>query len=136
MAPKGNVQITYQNPGTAPPMFVAGSLTEPAWQPVELDAEEINGEYIFTKTFELTPGSYSTNSELDRETGGLRTVQNPLVSIVRTRTGNLADTLLESDGTGNYNNLLEVKGKPVETPNHTRCSSSPNFNINTISPRN
>lgn len=51
-----SVTITYERQGTTPPIFVAGSFTEPAWQPVELDHQKVDKEYIFSKAFEITPG--------------------------------------------------------------------------------
>jgi Glycogen recognition site of AMP-activated protein kinase len=52
------VTITYEHHGTTPPIFIAGSFTDPAWQPVELDHKQVNGEYIFSKTFDITPGMH------------------------------------------------------------------------------
>jgi hypothetical protein len=52
------VTINYKQPGTTPPIFVAGSFTEPLWQPTELDYEQVNGEYIFSKSFEVMPGRH------------------------------------------------------------------------------
>jgi hypothetical protein len=52
------VNITYERSGTTPPIFVAGSFTEPAWQPIELDHQQVNDEYVFSKTFDITPGTH------------------------------------------------------------------------------
>jgi hypothetical protein len=52
------VTITYERPGTTPPIFVAGSFTESAWQPIELDHQQVNDEYLFSKTFDITPGTH------------------------------------------------------------------------------
>ena len=53
-----NVTISYQRLGTRPPMFVAGSFTEPLWVAQELDQRDVDGEYIFSKAFEVKPGTY------------------------------------------------------------------------------
>ena len=52
------ITITYERPGTTPPIFVAGSFTQPAWQPIELDAHKVNEEYVFSKTFDVPPGTH------------------------------------------------------------------------------
>jgi hypothetical protein len=50
--------ITYERPGTTPPIFVAGSFTEPPWQPIELDHQQVNEEHVFSKKFDITPGKH------------------------------------------------------------------------------
>lgn len=52
-----SVALTYRRPGTRPPIFVAGTFTEPPWTPQEMEctADE-NGEMIFSKTCRLKPG--------------------------------------------------------------------------------
>ena len=52
------VSITYERPGTTPPIFIAGSFTNPVWQPIELDHQKVNEEYLFSKSFEIVPGTY------------------------------------------------------------------------------
>lgn len=57
------VEITYQHAGTTPPLYVAGSFTEPAWVPEELechrtDEDGKDGDPIFHKTFRVKDGSY------------------------------------------------------------------------------
>ena len=49
--------LTYRRPGTRPPIFVAGSFTDPPWTPQEMEftADE-NGEMTFTMTCVLKEG--------------------------------------------------------------------------------
>ena len=60
------ITITYQHVGTTPPLFVAGTFTQPAWVPQELDySQAIQDDdddkkpgLVFHKTFTLAPGTY------------------------------------------------------------------------------
>jgi len=53
-----SVSITYKKPGTQPPIFVAGSFSEPQWQPQEMQfTTEDGGEHTFHKNIEVPPGS-------------------------------------------------------------------------------
>ncbi|KAK4242604.1 hypothetical protein C8A03DRAFT_29199 [Achaetomium macrosporum] len=50
--------ITYHKPGTRPPVYVAGTFSEPPWQPHEMDCmTREDGEYDFTKEVYGEPGS-------------------------------------------------------------------------------
>lgn len=51
MSPKKNpVTIKYTNSGTQPPVFLAGSFSEPPWHPQEMDfTTGENGEHKFYK---------------------------------------------------------------------------------------
>ena len=51
------VTLRYTNPGAQPPIFLAGSFSEPAWDPIEMEyttAED--GEYQFTKEVMVKEG--------------------------------------------------------------------------------
>ncbi len=50
--------IKYEKLGTKPPIFVAGTFSEPTWHPHEMDYS-INdeGEHIFQKEVHAEPGS-------------------------------------------------------------------------------
>ena len=50
------VTIGYQKPGTQPPIFVAGSWSQPPWQPVPMDYVAVNSEYLFTKIVHVSAG--------------------------------------------------------------------------------
>lgn len=55
MAP---VTITYQKPGTKPPIYVAGTFSDPAWQPEEMEYYlNSDGEHVFKKDLQVKPGS-------------------------------------------------------------------------------
>lgn len=53
-----SVTITYRQPGTQPPIFVAGSFSDPQWQPLEMQfTTDDAGEHTFFKDVEVPPGS-------------------------------------------------------------------------------
>lgn len=58
MAARVPVVITYYKPGTRPPIFVAGTFSDPPWQPQEMEhtARE-DGEHDFKKEVYGEPGS-------------------------------------------------------------------------------
>ncbi|KAL2752522.1 hypothetical protein ACRALDRAFT_2029739 [Sodiomyces alcalophilus JCM 7366] len=50
--------VTFQKPGTQPPLFIAGSFSDPPWEPQEMPfTTDEAGEHVFTKTIHLSPGS-------------------------------------------------------------------------------
>lgn len=50
--------ITYHKPGTRPPLYVAGTFSDPPWQPQEMDhTARDDGEYDFRKEIHVEPGS-------------------------------------------------------------------------------
>lgn len=53
-----SVTLTYQQRGTRPPLYVAGTFSEPAWEPQEMEcsAPDAGGELTFSKTCVLAPG--------------------------------------------------------------------------------
>ena len=52
-----SVTLTYRQRGTRPPIFVAGTFTEPPWTPQEMEcAAGEDGELVFSKTCVLRPG--------------------------------------------------------------------------------
>ena len=70
------VKITYSSPGAVPPVYVAGSFTQPEWQPLELEyaldenkAEEAVDAtaYSFYRTFHLPEGSFQYKFRLGHE---------------------------------------------------------------------
>ncbi|KAF6828607.1 hypothetical protein CMUS01_08513 [Colletotrichum musicola] len=53
-----SVTITYRQPGTQPPIYVAGSFSDPQWQPLEMQfTTDDAGEHTFYKDVEVPPGS-------------------------------------------------------------------------------
>ncbi|KAK3944672.1 hypothetical protein QBC46DRAFT_337359 [Diplogelasinospora grovesii] len=52
------ITITYQKPGTQPPIFVAGTFSDPEWEPQEMDyTTDAQGEHVFKKEVLAEPGS-------------------------------------------------------------------------------
>ncbi|KAM0334280.1 hypothetical protein ACHAQA_001302 [Verticillium albo-atrum] len=52
------VTLTYRKPGTQPPLFVAGTFSDPQWEAQEMQVTTgDDGEHIFSKPLHLTPGS-------------------------------------------------------------------------------
>jgi hypothetical protein len=52
------VTITYRKEGTQPPIYLAGSFSEPPWQPDEMTYTiEENGEHTFRKDFKVEPNA-------------------------------------------------------------------------------
>ncbi|KAH8894807.1 hypothetical protein GQ53DRAFT_63173 [Thozetella sp. PMI_491] len=57
-SPKIPVIITYQKPGTQPPLFVAGTFSDPQWEPIQMEfATDDDGEHIFKKEVAVAPGA-------------------------------------------------------------------------------
>lgn len=54
---KVSVTLTYTSSGAQPPIFLAGSFSEPAWHPQEMDfTTDENGEHNFHKEVEVDEG--------------------------------------------------------------------------------
>lgn len=50
--------ITYQKPGTKPPIYVAGTFSDPEWQLEEMEyIVDADGEHVFRKEVQGEPGS-------------------------------------------------------------------------------
>lgn len=67
MSPQKHVvTIDFRSPGAQPPVFVAGTFSEPQWKPYELDFESYTPEdgdgsspkYLFFKRLEVPAGEY------------------------------------------------------------------------------
>lgn len=50
------VEIKYDRTGTTPPIFIAGTFTD--WHPVELEPQQKDADYIFSRRFSVKPGTY------------------------------------------------------------------------------
>ena len=58
MAKRG-VTIKYSSTGLQPPVYIFTNLSDPAWEAVEMESEEVdNGDYAFSKTFNVEVGEY------------------------------------------------------------------------------
>ncbi len=54
---KVSVTLTYATPGAQPPIFLAGSFSEPAWQPQEMESKtDENGGLHFHKEIQVDEG--------------------------------------------------------------------------------
>lgn len=52
------ITFTYQKNGTYPPIYVAGSFSDPPWQPLEMDVSiDQHGGHLFTKTVMVDDGT-------------------------------------------------------------------------------
>jgi len=53
-----SVTITYRKEGTQPPLYIAGSFSEPPWNPQEMDHHiDESGERVFEKVIAAKKGS-------------------------------------------------------------------------------
>ncbi|KAK2593154.1 hypothetical protein QQS21_009126 [Conoideocrella luteorostrata] len=56
-AGKTTVTVSYRRRGVAPPVFIAGSFSDPAWQPQEMHSvTDESGEHHFTIQIPVSPG--------------------------------------------------------------------------------
>lgn len=94
MAP---VNIQFENPGTIPPIFVAGSFT--AWQPVELDYEEVGGNHRFFKNLDVPAGVHQYKFRLGHGDWWICDDSKPT----------------EDNGSGYINNVLKVDDIPARS---------------------
>ncbi|KAK6008825.1 hypothetical protein QM012_000728 [Aureobasidium pullulans] len=93
-------EIHYSHPGLQPPVFIAGSMCEPQWEPIEMKYKEIEGgELQFEHEFEAEPGEYQYKFRLGPGDWWVLDETKPTVD----------------DGTGIRNNLLVVEPKPQQT---------------------
>ncbi|KAF7563827.1 hypothetical protein G7046_g330 [Stylonectria norvegica] len=86
--------ITYRKPGTSPPIFLAGSFSEPEWQPQEMDCVTgDDGEHDFKAQINVEPGKeYQFKVRIGEGDWWALAENYPVVT----------------DETGNQNNLLMV----------------------------
>ncbi|GAB1320563.1 hypothetical protein MFIFM68171_10773 [Madurella fahalii] len=96
------VVITYHKPGTRPPIFVAGTFSNPPWQPQEMEhTTRTDGEYDFKKEVYGEPGSKIQYKF--RIGNGDWWVLN-------------GDAPTMTDSAGNTNHVLEVKPLKEQQP--------------------
>ncbi|KAL1588641.1 hypothetical protein WHR41_02512 [Cladosporium halotolerans] len=91
---KQKVTITYASPGLQPPVYIATSLSDPQWEPVEMGCAELpGGEREFVKTFHVLEGEYQYKFRLGPGDWWVCDEEKPTVD----------------DGFGNRNNVLFVR---------------------------
>ncbi|KAI9659503.1 MAG: hypothetical protein M1821_001761 [Bathelium mastoideum] len=102
------VRITYTNPGTRPPVYVATSLTTPPWDPAEMEHEPLGEELEFYKEFaNVKEGVHQYKFRLGPGDWWVLDENAPTVN----------------DGNGNENNLLVI-GADEEAVQHHRGDST------------
>ena len=86
--------ITYHKPGTQPPLYVAGTFSNPPWQPCEMDhTTRPDGEYDFKKEVRAEPGTKIHYKFRINDGDWVLNDDEPTVT----------------DSSGNTNHVLEVK---------------------------
>ncbi|KXT06822.1 hypothetical protein AC578_7198 [Pseudocercospora eumusae] len=95
-AMKTPVTITYGSPGLQPPVYICTSLSDPEWEPIEMEVSgDTQGGYKFTKTFTVSEGEYQYKLRLGPGDWWVCDATKPQVD----------------DGLGNKNNLIVVKSE-------------------------
>lgn len=119
------VRFTYQKDGTAPPVYVAGTFSNPSWQPFEMDVSlDENGLYTFSKVIDVSVASdiqykfrigsgdwwlCNENAEIGKPLV-LITILLPVCYSVATIGINYV--LPVQDDQGNLNNILRISSRP------------------------
>ncbi|KAL1844057.1 hypothetical protein VTJ49DRAFT_5808 [Mycothermus thermophilus] len=94
--------ITYHKPGTHPPVHVAGTFSDPPWQPCEMDhTTRPDGEYDFKKEVYGEPG---TSIEYKFRVGDLWLLHD--------------DGPTTTDASGNVNHVLMIPEKEEQVGPH------------------
>lgn len=108
---KQNVKITYFSAGLQPPVYIVTSLSEPQWQPIEMESEkEGESDLRFSKSFEVEEGEYQYKFRLGPGDWWVHDEDKPTVD----------------DGFGNKNNTLVVseQKQPKTDSGESALSSS------------
>ncbi|GAB7348777.1 hypothetical protein MBLNU459_g7502t1 [Dothideomycetes sp. NU459] len=92
------IKITYNHAGLQPPVYIAGSLGELQWQPVEMNvSHKEDGEAEFWREFDAEEGEYQYKFRLGPGDWWVLDESKPTVD----------------DGAGNRNNMIVVKPLPA-----------------------
>jgi hypothetical protein len=109
-------QIHYSHPGLQPPVFIAGSMCEPRWEPIEMvHKEKEGGELHFVHEFTAEPGQYQYKFRLGPGDWWVLDESKPTgrqKAHVEFDRRNANECALVDDGTGIRNNLLTVEEMP------------------------
>ncbi|CAK7232728.1 hypothetical protein SCUCBS95973_008356 [Sporothrix curviconia] len=99
------VEITYRSSDLQPPLWVAGSFSNPPWTPFEMQHRTAaNGEHIFTRAIHVKPGT-AVQYKFRVGSGDWWVLDESVPTV--------------TDDMGNRNNLLRVnefKGADVHSP--------------------
>ncbi|KAI5465759.1 hypothetical protein BGZ63DRAFT_420306 [Mariannaea sp. PMI_226] len=92
--PKVPFTITYKKPGTTPPLYLAGSFSDPQWQPKEMEYNsDKDGEYVFQSQVAVETGkNYQFKLRLGQGDWWVLSEDYPTAT----------------DASGNRNNILSV----------------------------
>ncbi|KAK3906329.1 hypothetical protein C8A05DRAFT_11915 [Staphylotrichum tortipilum] len=102
--------ITYHKPGTRPPLYVAGTFSNPPWQPCKMDSTaREDGEYDFKKEVRGAPGS-EIQYKFRIGDGNWWVLQDDHPTAI--------------DGSGNTNNVLELKAEDINEPQNGSASAA------------
>lgn len=92
-AMKQPITITFSSPGLRPPVYIGTDLTDPQWDPIEMDSEQTDrGEWTFCKSFMAEEGEYQYKLRLGPGDWWICDDSKPKLD----------------DGAGNENNLVVV----------------------------
>lgn len=95
-AMKHPVTIEYAGPEAQPPVYIATNLSQPQWQPLEMEAvKDDQGAYKFRMTFEADQGEYQYKIRLGTGDWWVTDDDQPTVD----------------DGDGNKNNVVTVPAR-------------------------
>lgn len=95
------VEITFTSAGLQPPVYVTTSLSDPQWEPIEMEFDQSKeGEHEFFKSFDAEEGEYQYKFRLGPGEWWVHDETRPAID----------------DGFGNKNNFLTVKRKDHSVP--------------------
>ncbi|ENH64646.1 hypothetical protein FOC1_g10013921 [Fusarium oxysporum f. sp. cubense race 1] len=115
MLSKTPCTITYKKPGTLPPVFLAGSFTDPQWQLQEMEyTTDQNGDHIFRSEVMLEPDQdYQFKLRIGHDNWAL--AENYPTA---------------TDDSGNQNNVIRAPEKPAEEQIAPAGVDTPAINLN------
>ncbi|KAF6526719.1 hypothetical protein HZS61_009763 [Fusarium oxysporum f. sp. conglutinans] len=118
MSSKTPCTITYKKPGTLPPVFLAGSFTDPQWQLQEMEyTTDQNGDHIFRSEVMLEPDQdYQFKLRIGHDNWAL--AENYPTA---------------TDDSGNQNNVIRAPEKPAEEQIAPAGVDTPAINLNPAS---
>ncbi|KAG7419810.1 hypothetical protein Forpe1208_v002708 [Fusarium oxysporum f. sp. rapae] len=118
MSSKTPCTITYKKPGTSPPVFLAGSFTDPQWQLQEMEyTTDQNGDHIFQSEVMLEPDQdYQFKLRIGHDNWAL--AENYPTA---------------TDDSGNQNNVIRAPEKPAEEQIAPAGVDTPAINLNPAS---
>ncbi|EMT65419.1 hypothetical protein FOC4_g10011402 [Fusarium odoratissimum] len=115
MSSKTPCTVTYKKPGTLPPVFLAGSFTDPQWQLQEMEyTTDQNGDHIFRSEVMLEPDQdYQFKLRIGHDNWAL--AENYPTA---------------TDDSGNQNNVIRAPEKPAEEQIAPAGVDTPAINLN------